>query len=192
MQLASNRAHRGEAVVNVVLEATREELARGGYRALRIEDVAARANVARTTIYRRWPTKIELVRDTLQMMFDVPDGEPDTGSLEGDLRAIATRMLRFLSSANGQVLVRMVMAEGAEPELRALIDSLRCEKDAAIRTVFERAKARGELRPNIPVNVVVSSMVGGLHHRIFAAGEDPATIDLEEHVALILHGVATR
>lgn len=191
MQL-SNRAHRGEAVVSVVLEATREELARGGYRALRIEDVAARANVARTTIYRRWPTKMDLVRDTLQVMLDPSDGEPDTGTLAGDLRVVASRMLRFLAGANGQVLVRMVMAEGAEPELRALIDSLRCEKDASIIRIFERAKARGELRANVSVNVVVSSMIGGLHHRLFAAGDDPSTLDLEEHVGLILHGVMSR
>ena len=122
---AGNRRHRGETVVHDVIEAAREELARVGYRALRIEDVAARAKVNKTTIYRRWPTKVELVQETLKTMFDHQEPLPNTGSLRSDLVCVAGEMFKFFSSANGHVLVRMMMTEGTEKDLRRIVDSLR-------------------------------------------------------------------
>ena len=59
---------RGEPVVQRVLDATIAEMARVGYRALRIEDVAARAGVNKTTVYRRWPEKGALLREALAAM----------------------------------------------------------------------------------------------------------------------------
>lgn len=177
--------------MNDVLDAAREELARVGYRALRIEDVAARANVARTTIYRRWPTKADLVLATVKMMFDVPDDEPDTGSFRGDLLVVATRMLAFLTSANGQVLVRMVMAGGPEPDLCEILHSMRSDKDAMLERIFRRAKDRGEVG-DVRLDVFLPSLIGGLHHRIYVLGVKPEAIDLGEHVDLLLCGALVR
>lgn len=194
MQSASpNRSHRGEVVVQDVLGATRDELTRVGYRALRIEDVATRANVNRTTVYRRWPSKVDLVRATLQWMFaDIPDVEPDTGSFRGDLLLVAREMISFMLSANGQVMIRMIMAEGAEPELRAIVEDLRQEKDALLRQMFARAKARGEICENLRQELFMSLLVGGVHHRLFALCVDPGVIDIEEHVDLLLAGALIR
>jgi AcrR family transcriptional regulator len=188
---ASNRSHRGDAVIKDVLAATREELVRAGYRALRIEDVAARANVNRTTIYRRWPSKVDLVRDTLRMMFAAPEPTIDTGALRGDLLLVASEMLKFLLSANGRVFVRIVMAEGSDEELRGIVDAMRREKDLVIERILDRARARGEVR-QFPVGVFVASLVGGLQHRIFVLGAPIEEIDLEEHVDALLQGVAVR
>src|SRR5688572_4371387 len=79
---------RGRAadVVERVLTATGEELSRAGYAALRVEDVAARSGVNKTTIYRRWPNKAELVAAALREMTTQP-AAIDTGSLRDDLRA---------------------------------------------------------------------------------------------------------
>lgn len=192
MQSGANRSHRGESVVKDVLEAAREELSRVGYRALRIEDVAARANVNRTTIYRRWPTKAELIGTTLRMMFDVPDIGPSTGSLRADLLVLARQAIAFLTSPNGQVFVRMVMGEGAEPELRAVLDSIRSEKDSSVKRLFESAKARGEMRRDVSSDLVVEHLIGGINHRIFALGMTPESIDVAEHVDLLLYGVLVR
>src|ERR1039458_6440692 len=104
-------APRGEPVVKDVFLATIRELGRVGYRALRIEDVAARANVHKTTVYRRWPTKADLVHETLHATFKESMPIPNTGSLRGDLLVVADQMLGFSVSANGQALVRMLMAE---------------------------------------------------------------------------------
>jgi AcrR family transcriptional regulator len=184
------RAHRGEPVIKDVVDATRGELARVGYRALRIEDVAVRAKVNKTTIYRRWPTKVELVRDTICSMFDVDLPEPDTGSLRGDLVIVARGMIEFLLSANGQVLVRMMMAEGTDKELQQIVDAARVEKSAGIELVLERARGRGELRMNLSTELIISSLLGGLHHRIFALSIEPTVIRVEEHVDVLLYGVS--
>ena len=183
------RAHRGEPVIKDVVDATRGELARVGYRALRIEDVAVRARVNKTTIYRRWPTKVELVRDTICSMFDVDLPEPDTGSLRGDLVIVARAMLEFLLSDNGQVLIRMMMAEGTDKELQQIVDAARAAKSSGIELVLERARERGELRMNLSTELIISSLVGGLHHRMFALSIEPSAIRVEEHVDVLLYGV---
>jgi AcrR family transcriptional regulator len=79
------RLERGEPVVRRVLQAALEELSTHGYAALRMEDVATRAGVNKTTIYRRWPTKEELVRNLLVSLAEKSRAElRDTGSLEGN------------------------------------------------------------------------------------------------------------
>jgi AcrR family transcriptional regulator len=188
----SNRGHRGEPVIKDVFDATREELARVGFRALRIEDVAARANVNKTTIYRRWPNKSDLVQDALRSMFEDKSFAPNTGSLRGDLLMVAGAMLDFLRSANGQALVRMMMAEGTEDDLRRIVDTLRSEKEGVGELIIERAKARGEVRGDVKTELLLSTLVGGLHHRIFAICVATNEIDLEEHVDLLLYGAVPR
>ncbi|HEX6244732.1 MAG TPA: helix-turn-helix domain-containing protein, partial [Polyangiales bacterium] len=78
---------RSARVVEAVLQATAEELGRVGFLALRIDDVAERSGVNKTTIYRRWATKEELVAAMLERM-TLSHEVPDTGSLRGDLNAL--------------------------------------------------------------------------------------------------------
>src|SRR5688500_15054981 len=85
-----NARTRGRAakVVDRVVKATAEELSRVGYAAMRVEDVAARSGVHKTTIYRRWPTKEDLVAATITTMIRRSDRRAaiDTGTVRGDLR----------------------------------------------------------------------------------------------------------
>ncbi|MEO8878416.1 MAG: TetR/AcrR family transcriptional regulator [Polyangiaceae bacterium] len=178
--------------MNAVLSAARKELARIGYRGLRIEDVALRAKVNKTTIYRRWPTKVELVRETLRSMVEEHDKPIATGTLRGDLMAVAHGMLAFLRSASGQALVRMMMTEGTEADLREIVDSLRRDKESSAEKVFERAKQRGEIRKDVDCEMMLCTMVGSLHHKMFALGISPSQTDLDALVDLILYGVAPR
>jgi AcrR family transcriptional regulator len=76
---------RGASVVSGVLQATGEELNAVGYAALRVEDVAERAGVNKTSIYRRWPTKDELVIDALRHGYEEQQFIPDTGDLREDM-----------------------------------------------------------------------------------------------------------
>ena len=76
---------RSERVVRDVLRATIDELARSGYAALRVDDVAARAGVNKTTVYRRWPTKTDLVAAAIRASAGQHEPVPDTGSARRDL-----------------------------------------------------------------------------------------------------------
>src|SRR5215475_3487601 len=80
----------------VIVEATRVLLLENGYAGVSIEGVAARAGVAKTTIYRRWPSKAELVFEVAIHRSRLGPA-PDTGTLVGDLAAVAVIIVRSLS-----------------------------------------------------------------------------------------------
>jgi AcrR family transcriptional regulator len=189
---ALKRTSRGEPVIKGVLEAAREELARVGYRALRIEDVAARAQVHKTTIYRRWPTKSGLVHETLLSIFEDTFVVPNTGSLRGDFLALARRMLEFLSNTSGQCMVRLMMTEGTERELQRIVESLRSAKEAPPRQIVAAAVARGEIRDGVSADLLMSTLAGAMHHRIFALGVPPHEIEVEPIIDLLLYGALPR
>jgi AcrR family transcriptional regulator len=179
---------RGETVVQAVLEATVEELARVGYGALRFEDVAARAGVAKTTIYRRWPTKRELVEDSLGTIAEGVLTPPETGHLRTDLLALARTMVVVLTSAHGQAIMRMLMAEGDDPELLSITRCLREDTAAPPRHIIERAIARGELAPGKHGELLLETMMGAIHHQLFLLREVPDEDTLVRLVDLLLDG----
>lgn len=178
-------------MVQAVLTATRAELARVGYRALRIEDVAALAKVHKTTIYRRWPEKQDLVRETMLSLFQENISVPDTGSLRGDLLAVGYSMVRFATHPDGKSLVRMCATEGTEPELRAIVESLRSSKEAPPRRIVENAIARGEVAPDLDPELLVSVLAGAIHHRLFITQRAEEVL-VERVVDLLLLGAKPR
>jgi hypothetical protein len=115
---------------------------------------------------------------------------PDTGTLRGDLLVVATRLRDFSLSRGGRALVRMVMAAAAEDEIRKIADSLRSAKEAMPRLIFERARARGEVCSGVDGQLLMTALVGSLHHAIFALGRMPSRAYVEALVDLLLYGVA--
>lgn len=139
---------RGEPVVRRILAATLEELARVGYHALRAEEVATRADVNRTTIYRRWPTNEALVRAALLSITAEKIVPPNTGSLREDLIALGGAILGIHNSPEGQSLFQVLLAEGPDSELMTIARSLRGTMEAGARSIIDSAVARGDLAPS--------------------------------------------
>ncbi|MDI1431485.1 TetR/AcrR family transcriptional regulator [Polyangium sorediatum] len=157
---------RGEPVVRGVLTATLEELAEVGYEALRIEDVATRAGVNKTTVYRRWPTKQDLVRAAFQSITVDRAVTPDTGSLRGDLIVIARHIATQASSPELLGLRRLLFAEDRDADLVAIAQSIHESMEALPRPVIEAAEARGELAPGIDATLIFRSLAATIHHRL--------------------------
>jgi AcrR family transcriptional regulator len=176
---------RGEPIVNGVLRAAIEELARAGYRALRIEDVALRAGVNKTTIYRRWPTKIELVRAALASDAQNKLVAPETGSLRADLLEVGRTFADLATSPEGQSVMRMMVAEGSDPEVADLEKSLRETFECVPSSIVANAVARGEIAPSGSHPVMLDAFVGAIHHRIFMMNE-PVTDDFLARLADIV------
>ena len=120
-------------------------LAEVGYDRLTMDAVAARARAAKTTIYRRWRDKAELVVDSLNSLKGVPD-IPDSGSLREDLRALAESITSAEGQFGAQMTIGMVNALAHDAELRRVFgEKFIAPRMAGFRTVLERAVVRGEM-----------------------------------------------
>lgn len=154
---------RGEPVIRKVLVAALSEIARAGYHGLRIEDVAARAGVNKTTVYRRWPTKQELVRDALLSITTETFSIPDTGALRTDLLAFARHNVSLSAKPEHQGVFRIFVAEGEDAELAGIVRTLRERYESVPREVLAAAVARGEIRPGADGKLLFDVLGAALH-----------------------------
>lgn len=135
---------RGEPVVRAVLEATIEELAEVGYRALSVERIALRAKVARTTVYRRWPTKSSLVLAAIEDMPGAEASLPEGATVRDRLLEFGRRTARFIETTHGLAVMRLFV-DDSDDELRETLLRVRAPRDAALRAVLDDAVRSGEL-----------------------------------------------
>ena len=181
---------RSARVVNDVLEATVDVLARTGFAALSFDAVAELAGVSRTTIYRRWSSKDELVRAALLRLAEAQPVAHDTGSLRGDLvEFIRLRLIenrRERERAMG--LLRANMAELADPGLLALSRLVQERWHRPIMSAVERAIARGELPPVTDPVLVIEPIFGTLQFHLFIFAQEPDLAFAEQLVDLVLAG----
>lgn len=182
---------RSDRVVRAVLRAALDELSRSGFSALRIEEVAARAGVNKTTVYRRWPSKVELVAAAIQSTAGYRESVPDTGSLRGDLLELVKRMLATAHAPEGIAIVRLMNAGvGSDPEIERLLLSLRKAAAARRLQVITRAQARGELSRDIDGPLLLDAVFAPVILRITRYGEDVDMATATALVDLVLAGVA--
>lgn len=141
-----------------ILDAALEILAETGYDGMTIDQVAARAKAGKATLYRRWPSKAELVLDAVACMkageLD-PENVPDTGTLRGDLVA----MIKTPSMRDGEqklrVMAGVVSMMNAQPDLVDALHAALVEPRAAVnRVIFGRAIARGEIPADADVEML--------------------------------------
>jgi AcrR family transcriptional regulator len=179
---------RGEPVVRGVLEATLAELSTVGYGALRVEDVATRAGVNKTTVYRRWPTKEDLVRAALQSITVDRAVTPNTGSLRGDLLDIGRLIVMRASSPEWQGIRRVLIAEGQNAELMVIAKELREAFEAIPRSVLEAAQARGEVEQGADSMLLFNVFKATVQHRILNERKEADEAYLNRLIDLLLHG----
>jgi AcrR family transcriptional regulator len=191
--------------VREILEAAAVELGRSGYARLAIDDVASRADVAKTTIYRRWPTKAALVTAALRALrhddADVAHGdgtkeaalrEVDTGSVRSDLLELLHANTTLTATAVGMSIARMLSAELGNPEVEAIARELRAEHRAPFLVAVERGVARGELVPSTDPALVAEVLAATVVTRSYKLREPVNDAYLEKLVDLVLNGVAQR
>jgi AcrR family transcriptional regulator len=182
---------RAEQVVDRVLRATADELTRVGYALLRVEDVAARSGVNKTTIYRRWPTKAQLV---VAVLTEITAKAPpiDTGTLRGDLRASLLEVLAQSDHSLGRGIMRILQAERTVPEIDALAHRLRDEQHERRTALVGRAIARGELPEGVDRDLVVDLVTAPVLRRALTFGEAVDADYIDRVLDVVLAGVAAR
>jgi AcrR family transcriptional regulator len=182
---------RGEAFANVVLDATLTQLAEVGYERLSIPQIAEMAGVNKTSIYRRWPTKSDLVREVLGIAMHHADDAPDTGQLRTDLVALARGVAMWMQSRVGTALIRIMLAEGGNPEVRALANAAYSEAGKhGPWIVIQRAVERGEISRQLDPSLMLFTIAGAIMHRVFVENRDASDTFLNQVVDLVLFGAA--
>lgn len=153
-----------------ILDAATEAFIECGWEGLTIEGVAARAGVGKTTIYRRYPGRLDLLVAAAERLAEEKGAVPDTGTLRGDLVALVDGYLAMLTSTRtGRAIPAMVAATARNPEVaiayRAFINQRRRESAEPI----ERAIRRGELAIDTDVGLVLDLLVAPLFYRSFVS-----------------------
>jgi AcrR family transcriptional regulator len=147
------------------LHAALEGLIEHGYDRLSMDEIAARAQVGKGAVYRRWPSKAELVVDAIVAwrLARSPVDIPDTGSLRGDFDA-ALGAMPDVDESDGSmfgVLLGLLTAASRDHELSIALDANLLEVPrSAIRGVLERAVRRGEIEPSRDLSLVADMVIG--------------------------------
>jgi AcrR family transcriptional regulator len=185
---------RSEASHQAIIRATLELLLEAGYRSLTMEGVRARAGVGKATIYRRWSSKEELVRDAIVFMHDDLQA-PDTGSLRGDYEGMAALVRSAAHRAGAATLMPRLLGDVAnDPELRAIFyDNLVEPRRAQMRAVLQRAVARGEIRDDVDIELIIDLFAGPVVYRLLITGGDYVQLPaVDEQLDALLNGLAPR
>ncbi len=130
-----------------------------------IEGVAARAGVAKSTIYRHWESKAALIESAIHSMPSFADRAPS--SEHDDLRSRVVRHLGLLEAALhgrpwGDVLPSLIHAAHRHPEVREIQDRFSAERRAVLRSVVADGVARGELPRDADIETLTSALAGPL------------------------------
>jgi AcrR family transcriptional regulator len=160
-----------------IIGATLELIAESGFEGLRVSDVADRAGVSKATMYRRWPTKHDLVLAALQT---TPPLEPvDRGSLRADLKEIFGQFMRVVESSPVVSLLTALAAERLRrPRFARELDPFVQERTRPIFEAVHRSIRRGELSSQADP-ALLSELIGGaiLLRLFFGGATEAAAID---------------
>jgi AcrR family transcriptional regulator len=131
-----------------IFDAVVEQLGTAGYGGLTMEGVAAAAHTGKAALYRRWPSKEELVIDALQHRMPALDDPPNSGSVRADMLALLGRMARTINSPTG-CAIQSVMTESQRDRdfLRLVHTRVIQPRKRMMMDVLRRGAERGEVRP---------------------------------------------
>ncbi|HEX2676615.1 MAG TPA: TetR-like C-terminal domain-containing protein, partial [Polyangiales bacterium] len=145
--------------------------------------------VNKTTIYRRWPTKSDLVRATLGAFARVGE-QADTGNLREDLVAHFAHVATLLRSPVGRGLVRTLQLERADPELDRVLREHRATQHRVRVGLFQRARERGELPYNADLELLAELVAAPIASRAKQGEQRVDRAFLEATIDVVLAGAA--
>jgi AcrR family transcriptional regulator len=156
---------RDESIDSEVVFAVLAALKSGGYRAVTIEGIARQVGRARSSLYRRWPSKDHLVAyAVVSEMGDNPAA--DTGRIRGDLEAAVGTLLRAFMGPLGAALAGLASDMAQDPALATMIrQNVLAPRRRSMREALKRARARGEVRHDSDVELVLDMLTGPFYYR---------------------------
>jgi AcrR family transcriptional regulator len=164
-----------------VLSATAELLFERGYAGTTVDEISRRCGVAKTTIYRHWPTRTDLLHDACSKI-GTPLDKPDTGNLRGDLEAILKQLAYLLRSEKWtSVLPSIIDAAERDPDMAAMYSNLQYGYSAVLGDVLFEAVRNGSLASDTDVPSLIAMLVGPLFYRRWFSRE-AISDEFAEHI----------
>jgi AcrR family transcriptional regulator len=172
-----------------ILDAALSEYAARGLDGMSVDAVAARAGVSKATIYRRYPSKVELVAGAATMACEESASDVDTGSLRGDLRLILTTLRQNLDDPLVGAAKRKLLFDASyNEELAQMHKDLVGRRRERTVAVFQRAIDRGELQPDLDLEFACDVLGAPIFYRDLVMHERVS----DEYIEKIVDGFVAR
>lgn len=153
-----------------VLAAAIEELSERDYADISVESIAARAGVHKTTVYRRWGSKVEVIRQAMASAAVAHIHVPDTGNVDSDLLLLARAVQAVFSAPQGAAITRaLIVGSLASAELAGIMRHYWAVRLEAISVIVDRAVSRGELSAGTDPAALMRFMSAPLFYQLLVA-----------------------
>lgn len=168
-KVKARQGGRSGRVRAAVMQAVRTELAQKGYNGISHRAVASVAGVDHVTVYRRWPTRARLVADMALEIADTAVPVPDTGRIEGDLRAYLENIVHLLTDPGIRPLMQAFVAASIEgdEEVGAVLSEIWNARFTGAYPMLDRAVERGEIPSTMERELLVEALVAPAWFRVF-------------------------
>lgn len=173
-----------------VLGAAIDLLAERGYSGFSVEAVVDRTGIAKTTLYRHWPTRDDLLAAVIGQLAGT-GRLPDTGSVRQDLLDFFARRVQAAHTRQWErCMPALVEAAARHPELAAMVTRLTAQALSQVETLLRRGIERGEIRPGINPQLAASALMGPLVFRRLLLQEAPTSQRVSTVINLIMQGIS--
>jgi AcrR family transcriptional regulator len=157
-----------------ILEQVLALLASHGYAGLRLDELAERSGVAKTTILRRWPSKAAVAAAGVERLALQSVDVPDSGTLRGDLHALLHGAAETFARGRGQFVPRLIREAGHHPEITEMLFTVIHTRRQGYRRALASAIARGELAASTDQELLIDLLIGPVWTRLLIT-RDPVT-----------------
>jgi AcrR family transcriptional regulator len=173
-----------------ILKAAYEMLDEVGFMGLTIEGVAAKAEVGKPTIYRRWKSKTALAMDAFLEAVTPEITFPDTGSVTEDFREQMQKIVKLMNSPRGEVLANVIGCGQADRELIAVYrENWLTPRREDAKRIFYRGVERGELRKDIDAEVAIDALYSPLFYRLLLKHQPLTNEFVDELIEVVVRGL---
>ena len=168
-----------------VLDITAQLLFERGFGGATVDEISRRSGIAKTTIYRHWPTRADLLRDAGSKL-ETPLSTPDEGSFEADVTALMRELAHSLRTARWPAALPSVIdAAERDASIAELYRGLQQGFSTPFLTVIERAVQKGELPEDTDAALLVAALTGALFYRRWYSRE-PLTDEFVSQVVRLV------
>src|ERR1017187_2878159 len=173
-----------------VLEAAIDLLAERGYSGFSVEGVVEATGIAKTTLYRHWPSRDDLLIAVIAELGGTGP-IPDTGSLRHALQCFSPRRVQTAHSRQWErCMPALVEAAARHPELAKMVADLTTQALGQIEDLLRRGVERGELRPDFDPQTAASALMGSIVLRRLLLHEAPTAQRVSAAIDIVMRGIA--